>query len=299
MTFDAARTLVLSLLRSKGKCKNSELLAALFDAGKEDLLFEDLAEDKKGVGLVYAGPPEKPPPVEEPPAPEPPRQKAPRRVFISYGRADCQQLAFRLEGDLTSLGHQVWLDKRQIVTGESWEEQIERGILQSGVFISLLTPHAVRRPDGVCLDEISLARYSNRKIIPTMVIQCPPALGIYRLDWVDFQEWDRPQRYAKALARVLEAFDRPESAEGVHANLFASLKPLDFGEEVARLTRDFTGRAWLDAELKRWLEDGDLFFRTLRTFSICCPANRVSGTSSMCRFRKATRCTWRVPCSDW
>ncbi len=96
----------------------------------------------------------------------------------------------------------MWLDKQQIRPGASWEEQIEVAILGHEVFVSLLTPHAVRRPDGVCLDEISLARYSGRKIVPAMVLRCRPPLGIYRLDWVDFQEWQMPGRYEASLRRL-------------------------------------------------------------------------------------------------
>src|SRR5439155_18645463 len=120
------------------------------------------------------------------------------------------------------------------------------------------------RPDGVCLDEISLARYNSRRIVPVMVLHCRPPLGIYRLDWVDFQDWQQPARYAAALARILAALGRPEAVEGAHASLFATLRPLDFGAELARLARDFTGRAWLDGELERWLgrDESRVFFIT-------------------------------------
>src|SRR5690242_2997174 len=110
------------------------------------------------------------------------------RVFISYGRADAEALATRLAKDLAA-HHDVWLDSSAIKSGRAWEEQIEAGILCSDVVVALLSPHAVRRPDGVCLDEISLARYAGRRIIPAMVLPCRPPLGIYRLDWIDFQNW--------------------------------------------------------------------------------------------------------------
>jgi WD40 repeat protein len=187
-----------------------------------------------------------------------------RHIFISYGRQDAEAIAFQLERDLIARGHQVWLDRAEIQAGKSWEEQIEQGILRCDVFIALLSPHAVRRPAGVCLDEISLARYSNRRIIPAMVAICRPPLGIYRLDWIDFQDWDKPARYQAALSRLLAAMNQPAGVEGTHARIFASLKPLDFGSEVARLIQDFTGREWLDAELERWLErdDSRVFFIT-------------------------------------
>jgi len=60
--FKQAREVVLNLLRQQGRAKNSELLAtvggdeALLQLVREDLIFNDLAKDKDGVGLIYAGP---------------------------------------------------------------------------------------------------------------------------------------------------------------------------------------------------------------------------------------------------
>lgn len=175
MDFDRAKHCLLALLQRQGQAKNSELIAALggdaalFERVREDLLFDDLAEDKKGVGLVYTGPAGGPPPEAPPaaaPAPEEtPPSSPPRAIFLSYGRADAGELAARLHADLQQQGHRVWLDQREIRTGADWEATIERAILASEVFVALLSPHAVRRPDGVCLDEISFARYNQRPII--------------------------------------------------------------------------------------------------------------------------------------
>jgi WD40 repeat protein len=189
----------------------------------------------------------------------------PRRIFLSYGRADAEELALRLQHDLEERGHEVWLDTQRIRGGVSWEEQIEQAILNSDVVVSLLTPHAVRRPGGVCLDEISMARYNNRHIVPVMVIDCRPPLGIYRLDWVDFHEWQSPARYEHALARLLDAIGSAEpTVEGTYSKMLSKLKPLDFGIEVGRLVRDFTGREWLFAELDQWLKESSsrVFFIT-------------------------------------
>ncbi len=110
------------------------------------------------------------------------------RIFISYGHGDAADLARRLRDDLEQLGHRVWLDESGIRGGPAWEDQIEREILGCDVFLALLSPHAVRRPDGVCLDEISLARYHGScRLVPVMVLLCRPPLGIYRLQWLDFQ----------------------------------------------------------------------------------------------------------------
>lgn len=180
-----------------------------------------------------------------------------KRVFISYGRADSEELAFRIEHDLSQLGYRVWLDKRKIMPGgsTSWEEQIEIAILDHEIFLALLSPHAVRRPDGVCLDEISFARYHGRNIIPAMVFQCQPPLGIYRLDWIDFQEWREPIRYKQSVERLLNALKSGPNAEGLYARIFSKVKPLDFRVELGKHTTNFVGRKWLFSELDRWLQE--------------------------------------------
>ncbi|MDY6990290.1 MAG: TIR domain-containing protein [Thermodesulfobacteriota bacterium] len=284
MNLDEAKQAILQLLRDKGKATNRQMIRAigedreLFEEVREELILDDLAKDKEGVGLVYIGP------VFEPQEDSEAGQEAERAaeepslslradddtpekahgIFISYGRADAEALAFGLEKDLSEKGHRVWLDKQQIRSGASWEEQIELAILGHEIFISLLSPHAVRRPDGVCLDEISMARYNKRKIVPVMVLQCRPPLGIYRLDRIDFQDWQNPARYKQAMNRLLAALERDVQVEGMDARIFSTLRPLDFGAEVSRLTRDFTGREWLFRELEEWLlnDKSRVFFIT-------------------------------------
>jgi WD40 repeat protein len=90
-------------------------------------------------------------------------------------------------------------------------------------------------------------------------------LGIYRLDWVDFQHWQLPAEYERALKRLLDAITQPgETLDELHARVFGALRPLDFSAEISRLTHDFTGRAWLEKDLQQWLEqeDGRVFFVT-------------------------------------
>jgi WD40 repeat protein len=275
MEYANARAAILAVLKARGAATNSELVDAiggdqtLFRRVREDLILNDLAEDKKGVGLILLGPPASvsaapalaqtsagpgaAPADADASAPAPP-SRAGQRIFLSYGREDGSALADRLEEDLMCRGHQVWRDRSALRTGASWEAQIEDAILSHEVFVCLLTPHAVRRPDGVCLDEISMARYNDRKIVPAMVIQCRQPLGIYRLNWVDFQEWQAAARYEQAFAQLTAAIEQDAEVEGTCARIFSLLKPLDFGIEVSRLTRDFTGREWLFGRLDQWLD---------------------------------------------
>lgn len=181
----------------------------------------------------------------------------PKNIFISYGHKDASELALKLEKDLKNEGHNVWLDKSRMRDAEPWEDQIEVEILNREIFIALLTPYAVGRPDGVCRDEISMARFEHRKIIPIMVIKCTPPLCIYRLNYIDFQGWEIEHQYEKVFLRLKKLLEREAGAEGLYARVFSELKKLDFGSEIFKLTKDFTGRKWLFDELDEWLATKD------------------------------------------
>ena len=72
----------------------------------------------------------------------------------------------------------------------------------------------------------------------------PSSIGIYRLDWVDFQDWKNEAQYRQAYERLLDSFDKEVVAEGNYAHILSELKPIDFGVEIANLIHDFMGREW-------------------------------------------------------
>jgi formylglycine-generating enzyme len=87
-------------------------------------------------------------PLERAPAPPPtaaarphaPRN--PRQVFVSHAHQDAE-LAQRLAADLEARGFAVWIAPDSIRPGEKWVEAISRGLDESGIFVVLLTEHAV------------------------------------------------------------------------------------------------------------------------------------------------------------
>jgi TIR domain len=91
------------------------------------------------------------------------------RLFLSYGRRDAEELADRLEQNLSLFGYEVWRDTRKIRSGTDFLREIEDGLRSTQLVVALLSPHAVREagdPDSpddlasVCLDELHLARFS-------------------------------------------------------------------------------------------------------------------------------------------
>ena len=239
MTLEEARSIVIELLCLQGVRQEQRLIhalgddSALFERVREDLIFNDLAEDKKGVGLVYAGPfPDRPVKATAPApritagAPETlvrtrrgrptaPAERDLRQLRQGRRPRTCGATSPGTEGE----GPRRLAQRERDTIRVGPATRSRPGILSHEVFIALLTPHAVRRPDGVCLDEISLARCNSRRIIPAMVIQCRPPLGIYRLDWVDFQGWTSPAGFHRAFSRLLTALDADACVEGAHARI--------------------------------------------------------------------------------
>ena len=75
----------------------------------------------------------------EPPAAPSPSDSGPLKIFLSYGRHDAQELAEKLAVDLAAQKHDVWLDTRRILPGESWQHEIADGLRSAQIVIYLMS----------------------------------------------------------------------------------------------------------------------------------------------------------------
>ena len=66
----------------------------------------------------------------------------PQQVFISHAKEDAE-LAQRLAADLRKWDVPVWIAPNSIKAGEQWVDALGNGLLESGVFLLLMTPYAV------------------------------------------------------------------------------------------------------------------------------------------------------------
>jgi WD40 repeat protein len=261
MSLDEARQRVLELLRREGKAKNSRLRElvdgdeSLLNEIREDLLFEELAEDVRGVGLRYTGPP----------AGLQPEAVVERvRLFLSYGRRDAKELADRLSVDLAAAGYDVWQDTGQIHGGTSWQHEIVDGLRSAQLVIALMTPHSVRTTgsadnpdnvDSVCLGEIAYALFNppTRPVVPVMVKPCEPPLAIFHLDYVDMRAWsDSPDQYQAGLQRLLADIEAARRGERRYRSWYHQLNPFDFAAFLHPKRQDFCGRQWLFDRIDAW-----------------------------------------------
>lgn len=196
------------------------------------------------------------------------REFSPRRIFLSYGRDQHASFAARVRSDLERRGHEVWFDDDRLSVGVDWEAHIDEGLdwaaghSSSGCFLLLMTPHAVRRPDGYCLNELTRALHRRLPILPLMVETCEPPLSICRIQWLDVRAClplsESDKAWEKHFDRLLSALEQGHlDLDGIQSRLLSSLDPLAFDAELSQHTPRFTGRrAVLDA-LSVWLQAPD------------------------------------------
>lgn len=120
MDYSSARSLVLDLLKKKGKARNSEMIRlidgdeSIFQEIREEFIFEDIAEDKKNVGLIYIGDVMPPEPVT--PGETVALDKSSLTnfdYFISYSTED-KKIADQLVNFLEAHGIKCWIAPRDI-----------------------------------------------------------------------------------------------------------------------------------------------------------------------------------------
>jgi hypothetical protein len=259
--FEEAREAALAKLRQQGKAKNSELLAliggdaALLEKVREDLIFEELAEDIRGVGLRYTAP-----------AASAPAETGagPVKIFLSYGRRDAGALAQRLEKDLKAHGYETWRDIREIRSGTDWQGEITDGLRSAQIVVALLTPHSTRTTrdasspdavDSVCLGELAYALFNPPPlpVVPVMAISCEPPLAIFHLDYVDMRRWQESEdQYQAGLQRLLEGIAAARRGEKRYRFWHHLLDPFDFAAFLYTRREGFTGRRWLFDEIDVW-----------------------------------------------
>jgi TIR domain/NB-ARC domain len=87
-------------------------------------------------------------------------------VFLSYTSADRDRV-LALADRLESAGIRVWLDRRSLVGGMSWDAAIVRAIKDCSVFAVLCTPAAVTSPN--VMQELRLAWEEQRPTLPLLL----------------------------------------------------------------------------------------------------------------------------------
>jgi len=130
------------------------------------------------------------------------RVRDPQQIFISYAHEDAP-IARRLAADLRRHDYPVWIAPESIQPGESWVSAIDRGLHESGVFLALLSPAAVKSQwvRSETRLAIQLEHQGKLRLVPMMLKSCDPALLSSFL--TSYQIIPASNRYEQALAELL------------------------------------------------------------------------------------------------
>ncbi|ETV86902.1 hypothetical protein, variant [Aphanomyces astaci] len=115
-------------------------------------------------------------------------------IFVSYGHDPYQLVAMTLKEQLQARGHYVWVDTEQLAAGCDWESDISEGLQRAkeakehGRVLLLMTPHAVRRNGGYCLNEVARAVQLGLSIFPVLVMDCEQPQSIANLPFFDLRD---------------------------------------------------------------------------------------------------------------
>lgn len=127
-------------------------------------------------------------------------------VFISYSHAD--NAAVEPVVDVVEKsGRDVWIDKKDVATGDGWAGEIVRGIKAAKGVMVMCSPHAFQS-DHI-KREVYLADRYKKPMLPVFIADAKPPedfeyffAGLQGLDLYRIQEADRPNAIVRALAAV-------------------------------------------------------------------------------------------------
>ena len=95
------------------------------------------------------------------------------------------------------------------------------------------------------------------RIVTVMAVACTPPLLLQGLDYIDMTGCPAAaDKYAKALAKLLEALEDARAGKVRYRAWFANLRPIDFHGHVREKADGFHGRHWLSQDIARWRDSG-------------------------------------------
>lgn len=113
------------------------------------------------------------------------------QVFISYARED-ENSARGIASFLESKGFSVWIDKKRLLGGQNWKNEIRKAIKSSRYFIALLSASSVEKA-GYVQNEVREALSVLESMPPNAVFVVPVRLDpvtpqhpqLEELHWID------------------------------------------------------------------------------------------------------------------
>ena len=115
-------------------------------------------------------------------------------TFISYSRVH-SDFALHLAKDLKAAGLDIWLDQLDIPTGARWDDEIQKALDQSGIFLIILSPESIQSQN--VKDELGYAIDAGKHILPVVIEPCNVPFRLRRFQYVDFTNKSYPDSLAE------------------------------------------------------------------------------------------------------
>ena len=129
------------------------------------------------------------------------------RIFLSYAREDEERVVAIYEY-LSSLGHTPWMDKRNLIGGIAWREEIEHEIRRCDMFFMFLSPRSaqkrgiIQREIKAALDKACEFLPSDIFIVPILLEKCEAPNDLAKFQWIDLREEDWTKKIALTFERA-------------------------------------------------------------------------------------------------
>lgn len=128
----------------------------------------------------------------------------PDQVFISYAQRNTK-LAHKLANDLRNRGYEVWIAPESISPGEDWQNAIERGLCESGLFLLIMTASAAASywVQEETKAAFTLEQSGSMRVIPLDVSHAPnPPVWWMNRQHISFR------KYSHGLKSLLDVLDK-------------------------------------------------------------------------------------------
>ncbi len=131
------------------------------------------------------------------------------QIFLSYAQEDQEQVK-DLYQKLSAAGLKPWMDKKDILPGETWKPSIRRAIRDADFFLACLSANSVGKRGWIqreikdALDIWQGKLEDDIYLIPARLDDCEAPESLRDFQWVDLFEGDGWARLAKAIQVGME-----------------------------------------------------------------------------------------------
>ena len=146
-------------------------------------------------------------------------QRAQIKIFLAHANEDKTEV-LKLYDRLNAKGYKPWMDKKDLIIGQNWREEIPKAISQSDIFIACLSQRSVSKSSFVPKEfRLALNEYAGKPpgeiyLIPLKLDDCEipdlqeTQLGVKMRDiqWLNYWESDSFDKLVEAIEYKTKTF---------------------------------------------------------------------------------------------